>query len=116
MKADIWFPFYSGDYLRGTVGFTRCEHGAYLLAIIKYWDKGEALTPQELKAACGSELDVVSGCFVMEGGRWHHKRIDIELSKAAERLLKYREKANKMVAARRRLGQIPKQPETNGKP
>ena len=105
MKTPM--PLSVGDYMGATIGLTRSQHGAYLLSMMQYWDKGEALTAGELREACGTDIDRVSRFFVMEGGRWHHKRIDAELAAAAESFLKRRNKAMKMVAARRALGQIP---------
>lgn len=82
------------------------EHGAYLLAIIRYWDKGEALTYAELEETCGAKVDRVCQFFHAEGGKWHHKRIDAELDRAIIRNEIARRKSAKGVAARRALGQI----------
>ena len=100
-------PLYVGDYMSDTIGMTNREHGAYLLSLMAYWKKGESLTAQELRDICGTDIDRVSRFFIMEGGRWHHKRVDIELGLARERLERYRDKSAKMVNARRQLGQLP---------
>jgi uncharacterized protein YdaU (DUF1376 family) len=81
MKAPL--PFYCGDYLRDTVGLTNAQHGAYLLSIIKYWNKGEALTAHEIRESCGRQSGRVIKFYVLDGGKYHHKRIDCELAKAA---------------------------------
>ena len=39
-KADIWFPFYIGDYLKDTTKLTPERHGIYLLLILTYWQDG----------------------------------------------------------------------------
>lgn len=78
-------PFYIGDYLRDTVHLTLSQHGAYFKSILQYWSKGESLTDMELRGICRREFKVVSGFYVLEGGRWHHKRIDLELEKARKR-------------------------------
>lgn len=45
--------------------------------------------------------------YVIESGRWHHKRIDAELDKAEKNMKNFQDKAAKMVEARRKLGQFP---------
>lgn len=104
-------PLYIGDYLADTIGMTNREHGAYLLSLMAYWKKGESLTPKELKDICGQDVDRVCRFFVMDDRRWHHKRVDIELAASRERMEKAQAKSMKMVAARRKLGQLP---ERNG--
>ena len=106
MKIDIWMPLYIGDYLADTIGLTNSEHGAYLLSIMKYWRKGESLTPAELREVCGRDIDRVSQFYVMEGNRWHHNRIDGELGAARLRKEAATQKSLKGVAARREKGQI----------
>lgn len=82
---ETYMPLYPADYLRDTIGLTHSQHGAYLLTIMKYWIKGEALTQGEFLEACGRSRDRVAQFFVWEGGRWHHKRVDEELAKARDR-------------------------------
>jgi uncharacterized protein YdaU (DUF1376 family) len=100
-KTDIWMPLYIGDYLKDTIGLTYAEHGAYLLALMKYWSKGEALTPAELKEVCRGEIDRVGRFFTMHNGRWHHKRADEELGKAAVRSKAAQINSRKGVLARK---------------
>lgn len=102
IKIDVWMPLYVGDYLRSTVDLTKAEHGSYLLSIMAYWDKGESLEDSKMRAICGKEYYRVTEFYSMVDGRWHHKRIDEELSKARERALKAHEKSLKGVEARRR--------------
>jgi uncharacterized protein YdaU (DUF1376 family) len=104
--TDIWMPMFIGDYLSNTIGLRKAEHGSYLLAIFKYWQKGESLSDRELREVCGREFARVSEFFVWEGNKWHHKRVDHELSEARRRVEAAREKAMKGVEARRKAGQI----------
>lgn len=104
---SIWMPLYVGDYLGDTIGLNNAEHGAYLLSMMKYWRKGESLTDGELREVCGKEFVRVSRFYVLCDGRWHHKRIDAELAKSAEKMKSFHDKAAKMVEARRRAGQLP---------
>lgn len=103
---DVWMPMFIGDYLANTIGLTHSQHGAYLLSIFKYWQKGESLTATELREVCGRETNRVCQFYVWEGNRWHHKRIDHELEQARKRQQAAREKALKGVEARRKAGQI----------
>ena len=108
VKTDIWMPLYVRDYTADTIGLTLAEHGAYLLSLMAYWMKGESLTAVELRAICGKEIDRVSKFFVMEGHRWHHKRVDEELKRARQRREIARLKAQKSVEARRKKGLLPR--------
>lgn len=92
--------------MRDTIGLTHSQHGAYFLAMLAYWSKGESLTMGELRGVCGREMKRVQEFFIWEGARWHHKRIDLELESARKRSEIAREKSLKAVEARRRLGQI----------
>lgn len=108
MKTDIWMPLYIGDYLADTMDLTNAEHGAYLRSLMMYWRKGESLTPKELRIICGKEVDRISRFYIMDCGRWHHKRVDIELEAAHKRKAAAEEKAKKSIEARRKLGLLPK--------
>lgn len=99
-------PLYVGDYMADTITLSNREHGSYLLSMMAYWQKGSALTSQELRDICGRDTDRVSKFFVWCDNRWHHKRIDIEIKKALDHQEATRAKAMKMVEARRQKGQI----------
>lgn len=99
-RTSIWMPLYIGDYLADTIGLTLSEHGAYLLSLMKYWRKGEALTPSELQEVCGKEIDRVGRFYIMHHGRWHHKRVDEELVKAMARSKAAQANSRKGVMAR----------------
>jgi uncharacterized protein YdaU (DUF1376 family) len=82
-----WFPFYVRDYRGDTSRLSTLEHGAYLLLMLEYWDKG-GLPDDDEELACIVGLDADAWArarprlrrFFREG--WHHKRIDEELQKA----------------------------------
>ena len=100
-------PLYIGDYLADTIDLTNSEHGAYLKSLMMYWRKGGALTWHELRAVCGKDLDRVSKFFISHDGRWHHKRVDIELEKAWKRKEAAEAKAKKSVEVRKLTGLLP---------
>jgi uncharacterized protein YdaU (DUF1376 family) len=85
-----WMPLYIADYRADTAHLSACEHGAYLLLIMHYWQTGglpkadgplsriACMSPAEWKKAKPS----VAPFF---GEDWSsHKRIDAELAKASE--------------------------------
>ncbi|MGO4337826.1 YdaU family protein [Labrys sp. KB_33_2] len=85
-----WMPLYIGDYLTATRHLSAAEHGAYLLLIMSYWDKGSlpsderqimrltAMTDKEWR----DSRDTLAEFF--EPG-WVHPRIDRELAEASEK-------------------------------
>ncbi len=85
-----WMPFYVADYLADTGHLSTCEHGAYMLLIMHYWQKG-GLPNDEVKLARICRMDPPSFAQAMLTLReffdieWHHARIDLELSKASEK-------------------------------
>jgi uncharacterized protein YdaU (DUF1376 family) len=100
-------PLYIGDYLADTIDLTNSEHGAYLKSLMMYWRKGGALTSAELRAVCGKDVDRVSRFFSSYDGCWHHKRVDRELALAAKRKGAAEVKAQKSIAARKKIGLLP---------
>lgn len=115
-KKPIWMPLYIGDYQRDTISLSLAQHGAYLLTMMAYWTKGESLEDDELKGICAGEFKRISRFFILCDGRWHHKRIDIEIRRAEEKLQIIKAKSQKGVAERRRLGQLPKMPVRKANP
>ena len=82
-----WMPLYVADYLADTTHLSAAEHGAYLLLIMNYWQKGGLPQDEALLARIcrmsprewGKSRDVLRGLF---GDGWTHHRIDSELEKA----------------------------------
>ncbi len=110
MSSRPWMPLYVADYLGDTGHLSTLEHGAYLLLIMHYWQAG-GLPEDEAKLRRIARLSVKDWCDVrdtiselFEEG-WRHKRVDLELSKAAEMLIK-RSAAGKMGAAARYADRI----------
>lgn len=85
-----WMPLYVADYLADTGHLSAAEHGAYLLLIMHYWQRG-ALPTDERQLARIARLDgeewasarpTLSSFF---GEGWRHERIEGELSEAREK-------------------------------
>ena len=106
-QVRIWMPLYIGDYVSDTIDLSHAEHGAYCLSMFFYWRKGESLTDGEFKNIAGKEFQRIAKFFIWCDGRWHHKRIDKELSLASIRMKVARDKSLKGVQRRRELGQLP---------
>ena len=84
-----WMPLYVADYLHDTRHLTTVEHGAYMLLIMEYWQRGglplderrlarlAGITDREWKGARASLI-------ALFGPEWKHKRIDAELAKVED--------------------------------
>ena len=110
-KTDVWMPLFIGDYLADTTRLTTEQHGAYFLLIMDYWRNG---APPDDDAILGNITKLqskdwkrvkpcVMAFFALKDGKWHHARIDRELSSAADNKRKHVEKAQK--AAEKRWSQ-----------
>ena len=89
-KRNAWMPFYIGDYLRDTSRLSTEQHGAYLLLTMDYWVNGPLpdddaalgmiarMTPGGWKRM----RNVLESFFQVKDGRWNHRRIDRERTRA----------------------------------
>ena len=62
-------PLYIADYMADTAHLSTVEHGAYLLLIMTYWQRGEALPDDDKKLAR------IAG---LQGRNWRRVRAEIE--------------------------------------
>lgn len=99
MAALPYMPLYVADYLSDAAHLSTLEHGAYLLLIMTYWQRGEALPDDDRKLAriCRvgprewSRLRPVLCEFFQVGcNNWSHSRIDRELAAVRDKSLKRR--------------------------
>ena len=90
MAAIPYMPFYIADYLADCSHLTTLEHGAYLLLIMNYWQRGRVLPASDDRLANIARLSsedwamvrpALSEFFEQSASDWKHKRIEIELSK-----------------------------------
>jgi len=90
-RPDTWMPLYWGDYFKDTNHLSIAEHGAYLLLIGHYWSGGKALPDEDQRlaqltrqspAAWRKMRPTIEEFFTLEGGKWHHGRIEKELTTA----------------------------------
>jgi uncharacterized protein YdaU (DUF1376 family) len=87
-SALPYMKFYPTDYLSDTQHLSTLEHGAYMLLIINYWQRGAPIPDDDKRLSGIARMSVeqwlnvrptVVDFFVVEGGFWRHKRIDTEL-------------------------------------
>jgi uncharacterized protein YdaU (DUF1376 family) len=110
MAALPYMPLYVADYLADAAHLTTQEHGAYLLLIMTYWQRGEALPADEVKLAriarmTGEEWacvrDNLIEFFDITETEWRHNRVERELNLVRDKTEKAR--AAGRASAQRRL-------------
>ena len=83
-------PLFVADYLADTWHLSPAEHGAYLLLIMNYWQRGKPLPSDDAKLARLLRMSAkewssvkceVSQFFRDDGDTWHHARIEDELER-----------------------------------
>lgn len=89
-------PLYVADYLADTGHLSTLEHGAYMLLIMHYWQKGglpnnDRQLASIARASLEQWADIRTTIAEFFGADWRHERIDAELATAAE---KYEKRAN----------------------
>jgi uncharacterized protein YdaU (DUF1376 family) len=103
-RPDTWMPIYWGDYLRDTMHLSTEEHGAYLLLLAHYWTQGGPFTDDQRSLKSVTKMTakrwqkvrpILATFFVVEDGKWRHKRVDVELQRATDITIA-RQKAGKI--------------------
>lgn len=88
MAAVPFMPLYIADYMADTAHLTTVEHGAYLLLIMTYWQRGEALPDDDKKLSRIVGLQgrnwqraraEIEPFFEVGNGKWTHHRIERQL-------------------------------------
>lgn len=89
MAAVPFMPLYIADYMADTAHLTTVEHGAYLLLIMTYWQRGEALPDDDKKLARIVGLQgrnwkrvraEIEPFFDFRDNKWVHQRIERQLA------------------------------------
>ena len=97
MASLPYMQLYVSDYLADTAHLTAQQHGAYMLLLMNYWQKGRPLentnerlqyvarlTPQEWN----DNKAILAEFFIVEGDVWTHARIEDDLAKIREKSTK----------------------------
>lgn len=114
MSAIPYMPLYIADYLSDAAHLSTTEHGAYMLLIMTYWQRGKPLPADSRRLAniarmtpeAWAEVEpTIFEFFQVSPEAWTHKRIESELEK-------FRQKSEKAAAAgkasaQRRLNERP---------
>jgi len=102
MAALPYMPLYVADYLADTAHLTALEHGAYLMLIMNYWQRGKPLPSDDERLAriarvsveeWGRIRPVISEFFAHADTVWMHDRIEAELAKVLDKSTKARASA-----------------------
>jgi len=106
MSALPYIPLFVADYLADTSHLSTTEHGAYLLLIMNYWQRGSALPSGDAHLCRIARLTAkewasvkpsIAPFFEETDGEWRHGRIEAELAKVRSKS-KTRAKAGKASA------------------
>ncbi|MHB8914929.1 MAG: YdaU family protein [Thiobacillus sp.] len=88
MAALPYIQLYVSDYLADTAHLTAAQHGAYLLLIMNYWQRGQALNNANERLTNVARMsveewsvnkEVLKEFFQIDGDLWTHPRIEMDL-------------------------------------
>lgn len=94
MSVIPYMPLWVGDYLADTQDLTTEEHGAYLLLIMTYWQRGTPFPADPVRLAMIARVPnerwtsverTLRRMFNVEGDTWVHERVEAELKRARSR-------------------------------
>ena len=100
MTSLPYMQLYTSDYLADTAHLTTEEHGAYLLLLMNYWQRGKPLDNTDGRLAHVARLSaerwkavepILAEFFMIEGTTWVQARIERDLDKI-------RDKSSKLAA------------------
>lgn len=98
MATLPYMQFYPGDYLADTGHLTTVQHGAYLLIIMNYWQRGSALVDDDERLAATARLTVrewkkhrkvIKEFFIVSGGVWIHRQQYCQVRFRSRRAYRY---------------------------
>jgi uncharacterized protein YdaU (DUF1376 family) len=90
MSALPYMQLYIADYLADTMHLNAAQHGAYLLLIMNYWQRGKPLQNNDERlanVACMSakdwskNRDIIAEFFTVTDEEWVHGRVELDLER-----------------------------------
>lgn len=100
---------YVSDYLADTAHLTAQQHGAYMLLLMNYWQRGKALDNSNERLSHVARLSpeewaeakpTLEEFFIVEGNLWTHARVEDDLEKIREKSAKASFAGRRSVVAR----------------
>lgn len=89
MAALPYMQLYVADYLADTAHLSAAQHGAYLLLLFNYWQRGKPLNNSNERLANVARMSndewlsnkaSIAEFFDIEGDEWRHSRIEDDLA------------------------------------
>ena len=90
MAALPYMQLYVAEYLADTCHLNAAQHGAYLLLLMNYWQRGKPLPDLNDRLAIVARMsneewtanrEVIAEFFQIEDGMWIHDRVERDLEK-----------------------------------
>src|SRR4051812_6518164 len=109
MAALPYMPLFVADYLADTPHLSTAQHGAYLLLIMNYWQRGTPLPNDDVRLARIARMSrrdwdrnkcPIMDMFTVVENHLVHDRIAHELSRVAAKSLKCKDAAQASVERR----------------
>lgn len=97
MAALPYMPLFVADYLADAAHLTTLQHGAYLMLLMNYWQRGKPLPNDDVQLARIARMGrkewnankaVLCAFFYEEENLLKHGRVEAELAKVAAKSLK----------------------------
>ncbi len=97
MAALPYMPLYVADYLADAAHLTTLQHGAYLMMLMTYWQRGKPLPADDVQLARIARLSrrewnanraELRAFFYEEENTLKHRRVETELAKVEAKSLK----------------------------
>lgn len=124
MAALPYMQFYVADYLSDTMHLSAQEHGAYLLLIMNYWQRGKALPNDDRRLSLIARLssdewlqmrDSIMEYFVVDGDKLKHPRLEADLEAVQQKQDQAAEAGKASARARRQRQEAKERAKTAAK-
>jgi uncharacterized protein YdaU (DUF1376 family) len=111
-----YMPLFVAAYLTDTAHLSAAEHGAYLMLIMNYWQRGKPLPADDRKLARIARMSdeewaaaklTIEEFFHLDEEGWRHRRIDREIMVAQQKSAKAKASARASVTARQANAERP---------